>query len=55
MKQGEVIISESLLKRVVFFKAVGAVAKIGSSLKPNHHKQVKLVELSYKYKLLRTF
>jgi hypothetical protein len=30
----------TLLKRVSFFEAAGAVAKIGSSLKSNHHKQI---------------
>ena len=39
------IIIESLLKQVVFFEADGAVANIGSSLKPNHHNQVKLVQI----------
>ncbi len=29
-----------LLKRAQFFKAAEAVAKIGSSLKTNHHKQI---------------
>ena len=32
-----------LLKPVVFFDAVGTVAKIGLSPKPNNHNQVKLV------------
>ena len=32
-------------KRVVFIKAAVAVRKIGLSLKPNHHNQVKLVHL----------
>ena len=34
----------SLLKQVVFFEAAGVVSKIGSSLKPNHQNQVKLVQ-----------
>ena len=29
----------------VFFEAVGAVAKITSSLNPYHHKKAKLVEI----------
>ena len=33
-----------LLQWVVFFKTVGVVVKIGSSLKPNHHNQAKLVQ-----------
>ena len=39
------IIFKSLLKRVVFIEAAGAVGKIGSSLKPKHPNQVKLVEI----------
>ena len=36
---------ESLLKQVLFFEAAGAVVKIGSSLKPNHHYQFKLIQI----------
>ena len=37
----EMIIFESILdKQASFFETAGDVAKIGSSLKPNHHKQI---------------
>ena len=32
-------------KHIVFVEAVGAVAKIGLSLKPNHNNQVKFVQI----------
>jgi len=35
-----------LLNWVTLFEKAGAVVKIGSSLKPYHHKQVKLVQNS---------
>jgi len=34
-----------LLKQTSFFVAAGAVSKIGSSLKPNQHYQVQLVQI----------
>jgi hypothetical protein len=34
------IIFGSLLIQALFFDAAGAVLKIGSSLKPNHHKEI---------------
>jgi hypothetical protein len=34
------IIFESVLKRASFLEAVGAVLKIDSKLKSNHHKQI---------------
>ena len=33
------------MKLVVFFEARGAVAKNGSSLEPNHHNRVKIVQI----------
>ena len=42
-KQSEMIIFESFLttlKQKLFFEADGTVAKVGLSLKPNHHNQV---------------
>ena len=44
-----------LLKQVSFFDATKQVAKIGSSLKPNHHNQVKLVYSLKDIGLWKTF
>ena len=38
--QSRIFIYESLLKQVFLFQTGAAVAKIGSSLKPNPHNQV---------------
>jgi hypothetical protein len=43
MKQQENYFPVAFLEASNIFEAVRAVAKIGSSLKPNHHEQVKLV------------
>ena len=48
-KQSKMIIFESfwpLLKQaLIFLRQLGVVGKIGSSLKPNHHNQVQLVQI----------
>ena len=33
------------MKQLVFFKATWAVVKVGLSLKPNHHNQVRLGQI----------
>ena len=47
-KCSKIIIFDTLLTTFdtnLFFKAAGKIAKIGSSLKPNHHNKVKIVEV----------